>query len=368
MPYLDHADYRHGSPRRGGVLLINLGTPEAPTTPAVRAYLREFLSDPRVVEIPRIVWNPLLYGLILPLRSSKSAAKYASIWTPEGSPLRVWTAKQASLLRGALGERGLDVEVAWAMRYGADSVAQAMAALQAKGVTRVLVLPMYPQYSATTTASVFDAVFAEASRMRDVPELRFVKRYHDHPAYIDALAQALRTHWEREGRGDRLVLSFHGVPRRTLDNGDPYHCECLKTARLLAERVGLRTGEYLVTFQSRFGKAEWLKPYTAPTLEQLAKDGVERVDVMCPGFVADCLETLEEIAMEGRESFLHAGGKAYTYIPCLNDRPDWIAALATVCEAHGSGWFDRRSDRDARDADAARTRALAQDAGARNLA
>ncbi len=359
--------YRHGSVERAAVLLINLGTPDAPTPEAVRRYLAQFLSDRRVVEIPRLIWNPILYGAILPTRPKKSAAKYASIWTREGSPLKVWTAKQAAMLRGYLGERGWDVEVAYAMRYGAPSVADTLADLQSRNVQRVLVLPLYPQYSATTTASAFDAVFQAAQGLRNLPELRLIKHYHDHPAYIGAMVDALRAHFEMHGRPDRLVMSFHGVPRRTLELGDPYHCECHKTARLVAERVGLRDDAYVVTFQSRFGKAKWLEPYTAPTLHSLAKQGVKRVDVVCPGFAADCLETLEEIAIEGRAEFLSAGGQAFNYIPCLNDRPSWIAALAELCEAHGAGWLPRLSDRVQAQEAAAASRTRAQDMGARNL-
>ena len=361
------APYRHGNVTKAAVLLINLGTPDEPTPAAVRRYLAEFLSDRRVVEISPLLWKPILYGAILPTRPKKSAAKYASIWTKEGSPLKVWTAKQAGLLRGYLGERGWDVEVAYAMRYGQPSVAQVLTQLQASGVDRVLVVPAYAQYSGTTTASVFDAVFEAAQTLRNVPELRMVKHYHDHPSYIGALVDALRAHFEVHGRPDKLVMSFHGVPRRTLELGDPYHCECHKTARLVAERLGLREDAYLVTFQSRFGRAKWLEPYTAPTLEALARKGVGRVDVVCPGFVADCLETLEEIAMEGRETFLAAGGKEFHYVPCLNDRPAWIHALADVCELHGAGWLPRRDARAAAEEAAAATRARAQAMGAKNL-
>lgn len=360
--------YRHGRLARTAVLLVNLGTPEAPTAAAVRPYLAQFLGDPRVVELPRLVWKPLLRGVILPLRASKSAAKYASIWTSAGSPLKVWTATQAKLLGGYLGARGWDVEVAYAMRYGAPSIAATLAELQARGAERILVLPLFPQYSGTTTASVFDAVFDACTRLRNMPELRLVKHYHDHPGYIGALADALRTHFEAHGRARKLVFSFHGVPRRTLELGDPYHCECRKTARLVAEALGLGTEDHLVTFQSRFGKAQWLEPYTAPTLEALARRGVERVDVICPGFTADCLETLEEIGIEAKRSFLAAGGKVFHYVPCLNDRAPWIHALADLCETHGAGgWMPRLADRESGQAQAVASRARAQAAGAVNL-
>jgi ferrochelatase len=338
MSFAPEPAFRHGQAPLTGVLLCNLGTPDAPTAPALRRYLGQFLSDPRVVEIPRWLWKPILHGIILRIRPARSAAKYASIWTPEGSPLRVWTDKQAKLLQGYLGERGHHVKVAAAMRYGQPSIASQLDALKAAGATRVLVLPLYPQYSGTTTASVIDAVCDWSRRARTVPELRFVNRYHDHPMYIDALATRITRHWMDHGRPDRLVLSFHGVPQRTLTLGDPYHCECHKTGRLLAERLGLRPDQWVLTFQSRFGKAPWLQPYTEPTLIALGRAGVGRVDVACPGFVSDCIETLEEIAIEGKQAFLGAGGKDFHYIPCLNDRHEWIAALSAVAEQHLAGW------------------------------
>jgi ferrochelatase len=341
MRFAPEPAHVHGAPAstpRTAVLLCNLGTPDAPTVPAVRRYLAEFLSDPRLVEIPRWAWWPLLHGIVLRTRPRKSAAKYAGIWTPEGSPLKVWTDKQAKLLAGYLGERGQRVTVRVAMRYGNPSIASVLDELRGAGVDRVLVLPLYPQYSGTTTASVIDAVGTWARRRRAVPELRFVNRYHDDPGYIAALVKRVRDHWMVNGRADKLVLSFHGVPKRVLRLGDPYHCECQKTARLLSERLGLRDDEMIVTFQSRFGKAEWLQPYTEPTLVALAKKGVQRVDVMCPGFPADCLETLEEIALEARVAFVRAGGAQFHYIPCLNDQHEWIAALANVAIKHLQGW------------------------------
>jgi ferrochelatase len=342
MKFRGEPSFKHGSPARVGVLLVNLGTPDAPTPAALRRYLAEFLSDPRVVEIPRLLWWLILHGLILRVRPAKSALKYAAIWTPEGSPLAVWTAKQAKLLFGYLGQAGHAVLVRHAMRYGQPSIAAELDALRADGATRVLVLPLYPQYSAATSASVFDAVAAWGQRSRWVPELRFVHQYHDDPGYIDALAAQVRAHWQREGRGSMLVMSFHGVPERTLHLGDPYHCHCHKTARLLAERLSLTQEQFRVTFQSRFGKAKWLQPYTEPTLQQLARDGVERVDVLCPGFTADCLETLEEIDQEARETFLTAGGKTLHYIACLNDRHEWIEALRDITLRHLQGWDTAR--------------------------
>ena len=341
MRYQPEPLYRDGSAPRAGVLLVNLGTPDAPTPTALRRYLAEFLSDPRVVEIPKLLWWPLLHGLILRLRPAQSAHKYAEIWTPEGSPLAVWTAKQARLLAGYLGQAGHPVPVRYAMRYGRPAIADELDALRADGVTRVLVLPQYPQYAASTTASVFDAVAAWGRQVRRVPELRFAQQFHDDAGYIDALARQVLAHWQREGRGGMLVMSFHGIPQRSLKLGDPYHGQCLESARLLAERLGLPPQEYRVTFQSRFGRARWLEPYTEPTLQQLAREGVERVDILCPGFVADCLETLEEIALQASEAFTAAGGKTLHYIPCLNDRHEWIAALCDIALRHLQGWDTR---------------------------
>ncbi|MEO8922747.1 MAG: ferrochelatase [Caldimonas sp.] len=338
MSFAPEPVFAHGTAAKTAVLLCNLGTPDAPTPSAVRRYLAQFLSDPRVVEIPRLLWLPLLHGVILRVRPARSARKYASIWMPEGSPLRVWTEKQALLLRGYLGQRGHPVEVRYAMRYGQPSVASGLDALKESGADRILVLPLYPQYAASTTASLCDDVAAWLRTIRNVPELRFVKHYHDDAGYISALAKRVDDHWMVHGRPDRLVLSFHGVPRRSLTLGDPYHCECLKTGRLLADRLKLRDGFMVVTFQSRFGKAEWLRPYTEPTLVELARQGVGRVDVMCPGFTSDCLETLEEIDQEARAAFLGAGGKEFGYVPCLNDQHEWIAALAGIALKHMQGW------------------------------
>lgn len=366
MSFLKEPPFTHGSTTRSAVVLVNLGTPDAPTTPAVRRYLKQFLSDQRVVEIPRLIWWCILHLIILPFRSSQSAKKYASIWTSDGSPLKVHTQKQASLLRGALGERGHDgVSVAMAMRYGSPSLPEVLEQLKRDGCERIVVLPAYPQYSATTTGSIYDAVFAHYAQVRNVPELRFIKHYHDDDAYLDALRDTVLKHWNSHGRPDKLVISFHGVPKRTLLLGDPYHCECLKTARLLAARLKLTPEQYIVTFQSRFGKAEWLQPYTAPTLQQLARDGVARVDLLCPGFTSDCLETLEEISIEARHDFLAAGGKEFNYIACLNESPAWIAGLADIAEAHMAGW-PTKTPADTLRQQAAVTRAEALRVGAPN--
>lgn len=341
MTFAPEPQLPHGSPTRTGVLLVNLGTPQAPTPSAVRRYLAQFLGDRRVVEIPRAVWLPILHGIILRTRPRKSAAKYASIWGPEGSPLAVWTATQAqrlqSLLHRELGS-GETLLVRHAMRYGQPDIGSQLDSLRQSGCTRILILPLYPQYSGTTTATVVDAVCQWAQTIRALPELRFVNRYHDDTGYIEALATRIEGHWQQHGRADHLVLSFHGVPARTLELGDPYHCECHKTARLLAIRLGLRPGEHTLTFQSRFGKAKWLEPYTEPTLQALARQGTRSVQVFCPGFTADCLETLEEISMECRDAFLKAGGEHFDYIPCLNDHPIWIDALADLTLRHTAGW------------------------------
>ncbi|MBA3496901.1 MAG: ferrochelatase [Ramlibacter sp.] len=338
LPFRKEPEFTHGTAPHTAVLYCNLGTPDEPTPAAVRRYLAEFLADPRVVEIPRAAWLPLLHGIILPLRSGKSAAKYATIWTPDGSPLKLWTEKQAKLLQGWLGEQGLRVPVRYAMRYGNPSIASQLDALKSDGATRILVLPAYPQYSGTTTASVVDAVASWAAGIRHLPEIRFVNHYHDDRGYIQAILRRVERYWREHGRGEHLVMSFHGVPERTLHLGDPYHCQCQKTARLLATQLRLETDQYTVAFQSRFGKARWLQPYTEPSLRALAARGVARVDVVCPGFTGDCLETLEEIAQEGRQAFLTSGGKDFHYIPCLNDEAAWIVALGNVARQHLAGW------------------------------
>ncbi len=327
-----------GPAEKTGILLMNLGTPDAPTKAALRRYLAEFLSDPRVVEIPRLVWLPVLYGIILNTRPAQSAAKYAAVWDAEGSPLLLHTQRQATLLQGLLGEQGHAVAVECAMRYGQPSIAQALARLKEKRCARVLALPLYPQYAGATTASALDGVFQALMKERDLPEIRSVRHYPAHPGYIAALAASVREHWQAQGRGGKLVLSFHGIPKITVERGDPYRDDCLRTTQALAAALNLAEDQFCITFQSRFGPAQWLQPYTADTLQKLAKEGVERVDVICPGFPADCLETLEEIALEGKAAFLAAGGREFHYIPALNERPDWIAALADIAATHLRGW------------------------------
>lgn len=328
---------------RVAVLLINLGTPDAPTPRAVRKYLAQFLSDPRVVEIPSFVWQIILRGLILPLRGRASAKKYAQVWMPEGSPLRVHTEKQVDGLRRLFAANDYHVIVDYAMRYGTPGIGAMLNQLKLEGADRILLLPMYPQYSSSTTATAFDDAFAALRRVRNQPEIRTIRHYADHPAYIAALAEQVRDYWRHHGQpdfaaGDKLVLSFHGVPKRTMDLGDPYHDQCQLTGSLLTAALGLTPVECRVTFQSRFGKAEWLQPYTAPTVAELGAGGVGRVDVFCPGFTADCLETIEEIGIEVRDEFLKAGGKQFHRIACLNSAPAWIKALGEIAAQHVQGW------------------------------
>lgn len=335
MRYLSEPPPRQGTHAGSAILLINLGTPDAPTPRAVRRYLGQFLSDPRVIEIPRALWLPILHAVVLTTRPRQSARKYASIWSSSGSPLRVHTERQARLLGERFGSR---VRVEFAMRYGEPSIPATLARLKSEGCERVLLFPMYPQYAASTTASALDHASEFLRRTRNVPEIRLVKEFHEHPAYIDALAGLVRDHWQQSGRPDRLVMSFHGLPRYTLARGDPYSRECHQTARLLAERLALAEGEWQIAFQSRFGRTAWIEPYTASTLSDYGRQGVRRVDVVCPGFVADCLETLEEIGIEGRKTFLDAGGREFHLLPCLNERADWIDALAVVARQHLEGW------------------------------
>jgi protoporphyrin/coproporphyrin ferrochelatase len=337
--YLGSEDFQHGDEERLGVLVVNLGTPEAPEPGPVRRYLREFLWDPRVVETSRPIWWLILNGIILPIRPARSARAYRTVWTEEGSPLLSWSRRQAEGIRTRLAERlSGPVEVALGMRYGNPSIGAALEQLRSASVRRLLVFPLYPQYSGTTTGSTFDAVAAALSRWRWVPELRFIGRYHDEPGYIAALATSVREHWAAEGRGEHLVMSFHGLPRSYLERGDPYHCQCQKTARLLAEHLGLADGSWSISFQSRVGREEWLRPYTDELIRSLGKRGLKRIDAICPGFSADCLETLEEIAVQNAEFFHASGGETLSYIPCLNDRQGHLDFLATLAIRHLQGW------------------------------
>lgn len=325
----------HEASSRTGVLLINLGTPDEPTAPAIRRYLRQFLSDRRVVEIPRLIWLIVLYLFILPLRPRRLAHAYASVWTPGGSPLLAISRDQQKALAARIGP---EVRVGLAMTYGQPSIENALATLEQDGVRRVLILPMYPQYSATTTAAAMDALFKCLNGRRWLPEIRTINSYHDEPAYITALADSLRTHWSQNGRGDHLLISFHSIPRQYLEAGDPYYCFCHKTARLMAAQLGLDAGSWSVSFQSRLGRAQWLQPYTDVVLPQIAARGIKRLDVICPGFPADCLETLEEVAIRYAEDFRGAGGGELRYVPALNASAAHIEMLASLCERHLGGW------------------------------
>ncbi|NII12152.1 ferrochelatase [Oleiagrimonas sp. C23AA] len=356
--YTGLAGYSHDLPAQAAVLLVNLGTPSAPTAKAVRPYLAEFLGDQRVIEYPRWLWQLILHGIILRVRPTRSAEAYAKIWTPQGSPLRVGSEALASSMQGAIARRRPGpIRVALAMRYGQPAVADTIAQLQREGVRRLLVLPLYPQYSATSTGSVIDAVADACKGLRWPPELRIINDYHADSAYIEALADSIRAHWQSQGRGDKLLLSFHGIPERYVRAGDPYFCQCQATARLLRERLGLSENELVVSFQSRVGRERWLHPYTDETVRALAAQGVRKLDVACPGFAVDCLETLEEIAMQNREFFLEAGGESLSYISALNAQPDHVAALTELVLRHGQGWPEFDPDFDIGAAKAALTAA-----------
>lgn len=338
-PYAFSAEPPPRDPGPLGVLLINLGTPDEPTAPSIRRYLAEFLSDPRVIEIPQWIWQIILRGFILTRRPKALAPRYREIWLAQGSPLLVWSQAQAQGVKQALDANGVNARVELGMRYGNPSIAQALSRLKSAGCDRILVVPMYPQYAASTTATAVDCVAAWAARQRNQPELRFIKRYHDLPAYIDALAHTVQSHWQDHGKPQRLLLSFHGLPHRTVEQGDPYYRDCMETAALLRTRLGDDGGLIHVAFQSRFGAEKWLEPYTEPTLRAWAREGIRQVDVMCPGFLADCLETQEEIKMQCRDAFLAEGGTQFRYVQCLNDDPRWAIGLAGLVQLHLSGWL-----------------------------
>lgn len=342
MPkYQSTANFEHGRPSSTGILLVNLGTPEAPTRGPVRRFLKEFLSDARVVEYPRLLWWLILNLIILVIRPARSAEAYRKIWTEQGSPLMVYSQAITSKLRERLAAAsGPQIHVELAMTYGEPSIRNAIDKLMANGVRRILTIPLYPQYSGTTTAPVFERVVDAVRTYRWLPELRFINNYHDAPAYIEALAASVRESWAENGRGDLLLMSFHGVPKSTLMKGDPYHCQCQKTGRLLAESLGLSDQEWTLSFQSRVGREEWLTPYTDKTVMKLGEQGLARLDVVCPGFSTDCLETLEEIAMQNAEFFTEAGGQSLHYIPALNARDDHADLLQQLVSRHTAGWAD----------------------------
>ncbi|OFC70138.1 ferrochelatase [Alteromonas confluentis] len=339
MKYKNSTHFTHGQPDKLGVLITNLGTPEAPTKQALKPYLKEFLSDPRVVEVPRLLWWCILNGVILNIRPKRSAHAYSTVWTEDGSPLMAITkAQHAALADKCRQQYGDDVVIDFAMRYGEPSIANAIQRLLDQGVRKLVVLPLYPQYCASTTASTFDAVAADFTKRRWMPELRFITNYNDNPAYIEALANSVRKHWEENGKADLLLMSYHGIPKRYLTNGDPYHCECYKTSRLLAEALELKSDQYMTTFQSRFGREEWLQPYTDETMKSLPGKGIRSVQVLCPGFSADCLETIEEIGVENKTYFMEAGGKRFEYIPALNDDPAHVDMLFALINDNLHGW------------------------------
>lgn len=333
--YIGNSEFKHDTGSCTGVLVTNIGTPDAPTPSALRRYLGEFLADPRIVEVPRFIWWFVLHGFILRTRPKRSAAAYRKIWTESGSPLLAISKKQATAIQKYLDDHATEkFHVELAMRYGNPSIQSGLKKLQRANAKKIIILPLYPQYSASTTASAFDAVADILKTWRNIPELHLVKHYHDAPDYIDALAESIADQWRQTNRAEKILFSFHGIPKAYFEAGDPYYCECHKTARLVAEKLNLDEEEWMLTFQSRFGPKEWLKPYTDMTLKELAFQGIKNVDVICPGFSADCLETLEEINMRYRETFLAAGGEKFTYIPALNDRPTHINALTNIILNH----------------------------------
>jgi ferrochelatase len=339
MRYASSADTKPEGAERIGILLVNSGTPQAANPAAVRAFLARFLADPRVVELPRVLWLPLLYGVILPWRPRRVARKYQKIWTASGSPLRELSERLRTELAGSLAQRmlaPLSVEVG--MLYSAPDVRGALQRLRESGAQRILVLPLFPQYCGATTGAVYDQVSGELRRWRALPELRFIADYHDHPGYLEALRASVVEHWQTRGRTAHLLISFHGIPERYVQAGDPYFARCQSTARLLADELLLRDGEWSVSFQSRFGPTDWLKPYTAAVLAGMPARGVREVSVVCPGFAVDCLETLEEIEIENRDAFMRAGGQRYEYVPALNARPGHAHCLADLIEQHCQGW------------------------------
>jgi protoporphyrin/coproporphyrin ferrochelatase len=340
MKFLGLGADRHRKTDAIGVLLINLGTPSAPTAPAVRRYLRQFLSDPRVIELPRLLWWLLLNLVILPIRGFRSAANYRKVWTEQGSPLMLLSQSLCAKVQAQLDDKAGNFSVQLAMSYGEPSIAQALQILMQNGAKRLVVLPLYPQYSGTTTGSVFDGVSKALQQHRWVPDFRFISQYYERAEYTQALVDSIRAHWAEHGRANKLLLSFHGIPKRYFSNGDLYHCHCYGTARRVREALDLSPDELLVSFQSRVGKEEWLRPYTDEVIKSLPASGVKTLDVICPGFAVDCLETLEEIQGENAEYFTHAGGESLRYIAALNDTDTHAQLLAAVVDSHSQGWVE----------------------------
>lgn len=345
MKYKGNPDYKHDTPSCTGVLITNLGTPDAPTPKALRKYLKEFLSDPRVIETPKIIWWFVLHCIILRIRPRRSAEAYEKVWTENGSPLLDISLKQANKIQTEISKQ-IDgpVKVELAMRYGNPSIESGLEKLRAANAERLLVFPLYPQYSAATTASTFDAVAAVLQKWRWIPEMRMINHYHDNPDYIAAMANSIEQYWQTNSKPEKLLFSFHGLPKDYFLAGDPYHCECYKTARLVAEKLELHENEWQLTFQSRFGPREWLQPYTDITLKELAANGTKHVQIVCPGFSADCLETIEEIDMQNRDFFIDAGGEQFSYIPALNDADEHINMLCKLIQAHTQGWGNKNED------------------------
>lgn len=345
--FTGHKNFSHKYEPKVGVIVANLGTPDAPTKEALKIYLREFLNDPRIIEVPRLLWKIILEGIILRTRPKRVAKLYASIWREGGSPLLIYTKGIVDKLRELFSkDMGTPVEVVVGMRYGNPSMRNAIMELKDKGCSKIIFLPLFAQYSSTTVGSAFDGLVDEMKKLRWVPDLRTIHTFHDYDGYTDSLASNVKKHWEKNGRGEKLLLSFHGVPLRYILAGDPYHCHCHKTGRLLAEKLGLDKSEYIVAFQSQFGKEEWVKPATDKTIKGLAEAGLKKLDVICPGFICDCLETIEEIDVENREIFLHNGGEVYNYIPCVNDGDQFVEALRKLILREGQGWIEGREQFD----------------------
>lgn len=342
MPrYLNSPADRADTPARIGVLLVNTGTPESPTPRGVRRFLAEMLADPRLVELPRALWLPILHGFVLRVRPYRSAHAYRQIWTPEGSPQLVFLRRLAHALYKTLtGSAGAAAGVEAGMCYGQPSIPAALSALRARDAQRIIVLPLFPQYAGVTTGSAFDRVTAELSRWRCVPEVRFINEYHAEPGYIEALRQSVLEHWKTKGRTAHLLMSFHGMPVRYVRQGDPYQSQCQRTARLLAQALELGEGEWSMGFQSRFGREEWLQPYSDELVRRLGAQGRRRLDVICPGFAVDCLETLEEIAIRAQATFIAGGGESLAYVAALNDREEHVRFLARLIERHAGGWTE----------------------------